>query len=185
MKFHIYLERYIEVIYIYIKTVCLGELSVSTWPRFLSLLFWFVLICYWERERTRISHDIYWRVYLSPFSSLPWFEVFYPLLDHLAKMLNDPTDRPVCLLLDLLFNHHDFKPGDLVSVATVSQNEVSVEVIYWISHVDHLNCIVYVFLWIEVWHCLATFLLIGYEPISHHYLKRVILLSYCTHVDFL
>ena len=59
-------------------------------------------------------------------SCLPWHEVFYDLLDHVSNCLNDAKTQSIFPLLRLLHDVQQFKPGELVCVADVSINEVSV-----------------------------------------------------------
>ena len=58
-------------------------------------------------------------------SCLPWHEVFYDLMDHVANCLNDAKNQSVFPLLSLLYDVEQFKSGEPVSVADVSINEVS------------------------------------------------------------
>jgi len=59
------------------------------------------------------------------FSCLPWHEVFCDLLAHVSNCLNDAKKQSVFPLLSLLYDVHEFKSGEPVSVADVSINEVS------------------------------------------------------------
>jgi len=58
-------------------------------------------------------------------SCLPWYEVFYDLLDHVSNCLNDAKTQSVFPLLGLLYDVQHFPSGEPVSVADVSINEVS------------------------------------------------------------
>jgi len=81
-------------------------------------------------------------------SCLPWHEVFYDLMDHVANCLNDAKNQSVFPLLSLLYDVEQFKSGEPVSVADVSINEVSD---IWVFVLPFLQCFEAVG-WRQEWH---------------------------------
>lgn len=56
-------------------------------------------------------------------SWLPWYEIFFPLLDHLSRELSRTSDRFPVSFLNALYTVGSFKPGETVVAAVVSTNE--------------------------------------------------------------
>ena len=59
-----------------------------------------------------------------PFSCLPWYEIFYRLLNELAEILNRSEDNHVGQLLSVIYAHEVVPPGQEVDVVTRNLKEV-------------------------------------------------------------
>lgn len=92
------------------------------------------------------------------YSCLPWYEVFYPLLDNISDQLSSSSS--VTPFLDALHLTKSFKPGETVVVAVPSSNKVSKVVITWseclLSGDGRMSVLLVFYGWNVFWNCLLS-----------------------------